>query len=156
MNGELPLTKHSCLGPTSSYLWLIPCHSYNARNPLGAIWSHHRSARLSCPADRVLTQIPRKANAFKDHAGSGVPIKSSGERWAEEIRCNRISSILTWLSVALACGCLVLGVILFDGKGIYAGAAAFSGVIWFVADPYSRADRLAARIEAWLSEPPSR
>ena len=83
-------------------------------------------------------------------------MKSSRERWAEEIRCNRISSILTWLSVALACACLVLGVILFGHKGIYAGAAAFAGVIWFVADPYSRADRLAARIEAWLSGPPSR
>lgn len=84
-----------------------------------------------------------------------VTVRSSRERWAEEIRCNRISSILKWLSVALASVCLALGVILIDGKGIYAGAAAFAGVIWFVADPYSRADRLAQRIEAWLFGPPS-
>ncbi|RYF23666.1 MAG: hypothetical protein EOO77_01700 [Oxalobacteraceae bacterium] len=82
-------------------------------------------------------------------------MKSSCEHWAGEIRRARIAAILKWLSIALSCVCLVLGVILFDGKGIYAGAAAFAGVIWFVADPYSRADRLAARIEAWLTKPPS-
>jgi hypothetical protein len=42
----------------------------------------------------------------------------------------------------------MLGVILFDGKGIYAGATAFADVIWFVADLYSRAGCLAAWIEA--------
>lgn len=82
-------------------------------------------------------------------------MKPMRERWTEEIRRTRISSRLKWLSISLACICLVLGVILFDAKGIYVGAAAFAGVIWFVADPYSRADRLAARIEAWLTKPPS-
>ncbi|TXN39948.1 hypothetical protein FV232_25805 [Methylobacterium sp. WL30] len=83
-------------------------------------------------------------------------MKFNRNRWAGEIRRARIAAILKWLSIALACVCLGLGVILFDGNGIYAGAAAFAGVIWFVADPYSRADRLAARIEVWLSGPVSR